>query len=84
MRHLPLVFIVAAMAVVPACVTDEPPAWLLECEATPAGDPRGNLCKEACGAAELCPGASQPLCELECRACSPDAAWCPADPAVPQ
>ena len=84
MRHLYLAFIVAALAAVPACVTDEPPAWLVACEAAQPGDERGNMCKEACGADQLCPGASQQLCELECNACAPDVAWCPADVAVPQ
>ena len=57
---------------------DDPPAWQLECETTPPGDPRGNVCKAACGADQLCPGADQPTCELECNACAPDVAWCPA------
>lgn len=61
-----------------ACTDDDPPAWQLECEATPSGDPRGNVCKAACGADQLCPGADQTACELECNACEPDVAWCPA------
>ncbi len=61
-----------------ACTDDEPPAWQLSCEALEPGDPRGNVCKAACGADQLCPGADQPTCELECNACAPDVAWCPA------
>ena len=61
-----------------ACTDDDPPAWQLECEALEPGDVRGNVCKAACGADQLCPGADQPTCELECNACAPDVAWCPA------
>ena len=57
MRHLSLAFVLAALAAVPACATDDPPAWLVACEAAQPGDERGNLCKAACGADELCAGA---------------------------
>ena len=60
-----------------ACTDDDPPAWQLECEALEPGDVRGNVCKAACGADQLCPGADQTACERECNACAPDAAWCP-------
>ena len=38
-----------------AACTDSPPAWQLECEATPPGNERGNVCKAACGADHECP-----------------------------
>jgi hypothetical protein len=60
-----------------AACADSPPAWQLECESLSPGYDRGDACKEACGADELCPGAAQPACETECNACTPDVAWCP-------
>ena len=59
-----------------ACV-DESPAWLATCEALEPVTERPEACKEACGADQLCSGADQPTCELECRACAPAVAWCP-------
>lgn len=63
-----------------ACTDDAPPAWQLECEQLEPGNERGNVCKTACGADQLCPGADQTACELECNACTPDVAWCPVVP----
>lgn len=67
-----------------ACTDADPPAWHLTCEALEPAAERPDACKEACGADQLCPGADQPTCELECRACSPDVAWCPTDSWSPQ
>lgn len=69
-------------ALVAAACTTEPPAWLTTCEQLeplPASEERAQACKEACGGDQLCSGASQPACELECGACAPDVAWCPTD-----
>ncbi len=60
-----------------ACV-DESPAWLATCEELEPATERPEACKESCGADQLCHGADQPTCELECRACAPAVAWCPA------
>ena len=78
-----ITIIALSLSLLTAACADEPPAWLVACEsATPAQ--LADACKESCAAAELCAGASQPACEIECRACAPDAAWCPVDVAVPQ
>lgn len=80
--HMPKTFRTALtsilLALTFAACTDSPPAWQLECEALAPGNERGNVCKAACGADQLCSGADQPTCELECNACTPDVAWCPA------
>lgn len=67
---------IIAIATITAC-TDEAPAWQLECEAL-TGEVRADACKEACGSGSTCPGAEQYACELECRTCTPEVAWCPA------
>jgi hypothetical protein len=76
--HLTATILLALSLTTSACTDADPPAWQLACEALEPGDPRGNACKESCGAGELCPGADQPTCEAECNACAPDVAWCPA------
>lgn len=56
-----------------ACVDSAAPLPGPACDA-PA---RPEFCKESCPAA-TCPGQAQSACELECRACAPDVAYCPA------
>ena len=74
---------ILAALVASACTTTEPPAWLATCEELEPANARPGACKEACASDQRCPGASQPACELECRACTSDVAWCPTDAWAP-
>jgi hypothetical protein len=40
---------------------------------------RAEYCKNSCPT-DTCPGASQSVCETECRACAPDGNYCPPAP----